>query len=76
MTPELSQILLFGLQTFLFQAFGFVFWLKKQLRSKAVNTNAPCATYLKMKFETAKLYDAKVTPSSDSRFVGIRNHMR
>ena len=76
MTPELSQVLFFGLLSFLFLAIGIGFRMKKWLRSLAVNANAPCVTYLKMKFEAGKLFDATVADSSDSRFNRIRNHIR
>ena len=75
MAPELVQVSVFTCLSLIFLFLALLFLWKKHWRLKAVSTNNPCVTYMRVRFETAKLFD-KVVTSSKSRFTLIQTAIR
>ena len=74
MNPELFQSLALFVYSVLFFSIGLIMWRKKRKRSHALGNHFPCATYLRMRFETARLFETK--EHSQSRIGALRFAIR
>ena len=59
MTPEDNQVHILFTYSSLYLGLGVLLWRKKWTRLEALNKNKPCALYLRMRFETSKLFYSK-----------------
>ena len=72
--PELFQSCALFVYTVLFFIIGLIMKRKKRNRLHALKNHFPCAIYLKMRFETAKLFDRK--EHSQSKFGALTLDLR
>ena len=74
MNPELFQSLVLFVYSVIFFSIALIMWRKKRKRSHALENLFPCATYLRMRFETARILDTK--EHSQSRIGALRFAIR
>ena len=74
MNPELFQSCALFVYSLSFSLIGLILWKKRQKREHALENHFPCAIYLRMRFETAKLFDTK--EHSVSKFGALRLDIR
>ena len=56
--------------------FGFSHVEEEEEKVKGIEKSQPCAVYLRIRFETAKLFKSKDSASTDSRFHKIKMIIR
>ena len=71
MAPEDFQVYILFIYSFLFLGLAVFFWSKKLKRSRALIKNKPCSLYLRMRFETSKLFDSKNNELALSEFASL-----
>jgi hypothetical protein len=74
MNPELFQSIVLFVYSVLFFSIALIMWRKKRKRSHALGNHFPCASYLSMRFETARLFDTK--EHSQSRIGALKLAIR
>ena len=76
MTPEIWHCCIFAVYSLFFLCLAFVLWRKKKKRSYALKNHNPCAVYLRMRFETAKVFESEDSSCKDSRFNRLKLKLR
>ena len=77
MAPEIFHSYVLFVYSLFFFGLALLLWRKKRRRLHALNNHNPCATYLRMRFETARLFDCKKdSSSSQSKFEALTLEMR
>ena len=64
--PEICQSYALCVYSIFFFILALMLWVKKRRRLNALTNHKPCITYLRMRLETAKLFDSKENFSSSA----------